>query len=336
MGRRARRSCSSSCSSSVGVAPAAARGRAAHASWIRPVDGAVVRAFDPPRSRFGAGHLGVDLAAQRGTPVRAAGPGSRRRSPGRVAGALHVVVAHAGDLRTSYSFLASISVRRGQVGRGRRRRRHDRRRGRRARRLGAALRAAHRRRLRRSDGACSGRSTSRPIVHLAPTTDPPRPVARVERAPRAARRPRARRPARSSRGGASTARAAAADAAAAPCSSRDESARSPRSSGTARLVRAATALRSARAAGQRRGRLRAPGDVVAGIESSLTGGPVRRSRCRRRSSATSPARSRTSRTRDGGDYTAGRHRRADHASRRAGSPTNCVRCSAREPGARSI
>jgi hypothetical protein len=33
---------------------------------------------------------------------------------GSVAGALHVVVAHAGNLRTSYSFLATIAVRRGQ------------------------------------------------------------------------------------------------------------------------------------------------------------------------------------------------------------------------------
>jgi hypothetical protein len=81
--------------------------------WIRPVEGPVTRPFDPPANRFGAGHLGVDFRAAAGTPVRAAGPGEVTVA-GSVAGALHVVVAHAGGLRTSYSFLASVSVRRGQ------------------------------------------------------------------------------------------------------------------------------------------------------------------------------------------------------------------------------
>src|SRR4051812_14596394 len=70
--------------------------------WIRPVSGAVVRPFDPPQTRFGAGHLGADLAATPGTAVRAAGAGVVSFA-GRVAGSLHVVVAHAGNLRTSYS-----------------------------------------------------------------------------------------------------------------------------------------------------------------------------------------------------------------------------------------
>ena len=80
--------------------------------WIRPVPGALVRPFDPPASRFGAGHLGVDFAAPPGTPVRAAGPGVVSYA-GTIAGSRHVVIAHAGNLRTSYSFLASIAVRRG-------------------------------------------------------------------------------------------------------------------------------------------------------------------------------------------------------------------------------
>jgi Peptidase family M23/Putative serine esterase (DUF676) len=89
-------------------------GAATNGGWVRPVAGAVVRPFDPPESRFGAGHLGVDLAAPPGTPVVAAGPGVVSFA-GTVAGTRHVVVAHAGNLRTSYSFLASISVRRGQT-----------------------------------------------------------------------------------------------------------------------------------------------------------------------------------------------------------------------------
>ncbi len=82
-------------------------------AWVWPLDGAVVRAFDPPATPFGRGHLGIDLAARPGTPVRAAGAGVVVFA-GAVAGSLHVVVAHPGDLRTSYSFVASIAVRRGE------------------------------------------------------------------------------------------------------------------------------------------------------------------------------------------------------------------------------
>jgi triacylglycerol esterase/lipase EstA (alpha/beta hydrolase family) len=99
----------------VGVcvfAPANAYAADAGTAWIRPVSGALVRPFDPPTSRFGAGHLGADLAAPKGMLVRAAGPGIVSFS-GSVAKSLHVVVAHAGNLRTSYSFLATIAVRRG-------------------------------------------------------------------------------------------------------------------------------------------------------------------------------------------------------------------------------
>jgi hypothetical protein len=160
------------------VAPAPARAAttaATTAAWIRPVAGAVVRGFDPPSSRFGAGHLGADLYAPVGTPVRAAGPGVVSFS-GNVAGALHVVVAHAGNLRTSYSFLASIVVRRGEsvaagqvVGTtGGAGRRHD----------GSVLHVA----LRAGDTYLDPMALFRPVdlaavVHLAPTSEPPHPVA---------------------------------------------------------------------------------------------------------------------------------------------------------------
>jgi hypothetical protein len=83
-------------------------------AWIRPVAGRVVRAFRAPLTRYGRGHLGVDFAARAGTPVRAAGPGTVVFA-GLVANARHVVVLHAGGLRTSYSFLATIRVRRGEA-----------------------------------------------------------------------------------------------------------------------------------------------------------------------------------------------------------------------------
>ena len=75
--------------------------------WLRPVDGAVVHPFEEPASVYGPGHRGADLAASPGTPVRAANDGVVSFA-GSVAGTLHVTVAHAGGLRTSYSFLASV------------------------------------------------------------------------------------------------------------------------------------------------------------------------------------------------------------------------------------
>ena len=107
--------------------------------------------------------------------MRAAGPGVVSFA-GTVAGSLHVVIAHAGDLRTSYSFLASVAVRRGSAvaagdvigttggaGQG-----HD----------GSALHFA----LRTGDTYVDPMALFRPVdlvavVHLAPTSDAPRPAA---------------------------------------------------------------------------------------------------------------------------------------------------------------
>ncbi|HEY3097193.1 MAG TPA: peptidoglycan DD-metalloendopeptidase family protein [Acidimicrobiia bacterium] len=102
-------------SGGAGAAPPAAPGCAA---WLPPVDGPVVRPFQAPAFAYGPGHRGVDLAAPPGTPVRAAGDGVVSFA-GSVAGSLHVVVAHDGDLRTTYAFLAGTNVRTGErVARG--------------------------------------------------------------------------------------------------------------------------------------------------------------------------------------------------------------------------
>ena len=65
----------------------------------------VLRAFDPPASRFGPGHRGVDLAARVGTPVLAALPG-RVAFAGLVAGR-GVVSVQSGALRTTYEPVAA-------------------------------------------------------------------------------------------------------------------------------------------------------------------------------------------------------------------------------------
>ena len=71
---------------------------------------AVVRFFDPPAVRWGAGHRGVDLAGHVGQQVRAALPG-RVSFAGRIAGVGVVVVDHGGS-RTTYQPVSAT------VGRG--------------------------------------------------------------------------------------------------------------------------------------------------------------------------------------------------------------------------
>ncbi|HEX2049501.1 MAG TPA: M23 family metallopeptidase [Actinomycetota bacterium] len=79
-----------------------------------PVDGSIVRGFDPPRSDWGPGHRGVDLAAAAHEPVTAAARG-RVTFAGPVASVLAVTVDHAGGVETTYSDLGSIAVSAGDV-----------------------------------------------------------------------------------------------------------------------------------------------------------------------------------------------------------------------------
>lgn len=86
------------------VAGNAGSGRALEAagpaSWHAPVDGAVVRGFDPPARPWSPGHRGVDLAASAGTPVRAPAAGAVTFA-GQVGGKPVVVVSH-GELRSTF------------------------------------------------------------------------------------------------------------------------------------------------------------------------------------------------------------------------------------------
>ena len=101
--------------SRAGAAPPAPGGCGV---WLPPVDGPVARSFQAPAFAYGPGHRGIDFAVPPGTPVRASGDGVVAFA-GSVADSLHVVVAHDGNLRTTYAFLAGISVRAGdRVARG--------------------------------------------------------------------------------------------------------------------------------------------------------------------------------------------------------------------------
>ena len=94
---------------SVGAPPAAAAG-----TWIWPVTGPIIRGFDPPASPYGSGHRGIDIASSVGTTVLA--PASARVSfAGKVAGHLFVTLDHGGGLESTYSWLASVVVKKGDL-----------------------------------------------------------------------------------------------------------------------------------------------------------------------------------------------------------------------------
>lgn len=78
-----------------------------------PVTAPVIDPFRQPKNPFAAGNRGVDYGTSPGDSVHASAPGVVTFA-GPVAGALHVVVLHSDGLRTSYSFLGTASVRRGQ------------------------------------------------------------------------------------------------------------------------------------------------------------------------------------------------------------------------------
>ncbi|HEY4408561.1 MAG TPA: M23 family metallopeptidase [Acidimicrobiia bacterium] len=77
--------------------------------WSPPVDGPVLRRYEPPARPFGPRHLGLDFAAPPGTPVRAAGDGVVVFA-GRVGHAWAVTIAHPGARRTTYAYLRRIRV----------------------------------------------------------------------------------------------------------------------------------------------------------------------------------------------------------------------------------
>lgn len=80
--------------------------------WSPPVDGPVVRSYEPPRRRFGPQHLGIDFAAPPGSPVRAAGDGVVAFA-GLVGRSRSVAIEHGGGRRTTYAYLRRVTVRAG-------------------------------------------------------------------------------------------------------------------------------------------------------------------------------------------------------------------------------
>ena len=79
------------------------------AVWPLDPQPRVVSGFDPPASRWGAGHRGVDLLGTSGQAVRAA-QGGTVTFAGRLAGRGVVVVSHGGTRTTYEPVVATVSV----------------------------------------------------------------------------------------------------------------------------------------------------------------------------------------------------------------------------------
>jgi hypothetical protein len=83
-----------------------------HLEYRPPVDAPITERFRPPSTPYGPGNRGVDYATTVGQPVVAAAEGEVVFA-GQVGGRLHVVVLHADGLRTTYAFLDTVDVHRG-------------------------------------------------------------------------------------------------------------------------------------------------------------------------------------------------------------------------------
>lgn len=81
-------------------------------SWSWPVTGPVIRGFDPPSNPYGAGHRGIDIGAPFGTAILAPAAGVVTFS-GKVAGQLFITLDHGDGLSSTYSWLSSTAVRKG-------------------------------------------------------------------------------------------------------------------------------------------------------------------------------------------------------------------------------
>jgi murein DD-endopeptidase MepM/ murein hydrolase activator NlpD len=92
-------------------APLAAPAAAVADPWTWPVDGPIVRAYDPPDDPFGAGHRGIDIAAATSTAVLAPADGTVTFA-GPVGGRLFVSIDHGGGVVSTSSYLSSLDVRR--------------------------------------------------------------------------------------------------------------------------------------------------------------------------------------------------------------------------------
>lgn len=86
----------------------------AYGTYAWPVEGPVIRSFEPPPDPFGAGHRGIDIGAFFGTELVAAEDGIVAFA-GWVGGSLFISIDHEDGVRSTYSWLSVVDVSEGQV-----------------------------------------------------------------------------------------------------------------------------------------------------------------------------------------------------------------------------
>jgi murein DD-endopeptidase MepM/ murein hydrolase activator NlpD len=87
-----------------------ASARYGHYAW--PVRGPVLHGFEAPAGAYGPGHRGIDIGAPFGSRVVAAHDGVVAFS-GWIAGSLFLSIDHPDGIRTTYSWLLEVTVRKG-------------------------------------------------------------------------------------------------------------------------------------------------------------------------------------------------------------------------------
>jgi murein DD-endopeptidase MepM/ murein hydrolase activator NlpD len=104
--------------SAVCIPMANARAAVQPGTYAWPVRGEVIRPFEAPSSPYGSGHRGIDIAAPFGSPMVAAQDGIVSFA-GWIVDGLFISIDHPDGIRTTYSWLSAIGVKKGdQVVRG--------------------------------------------------------------------------------------------------------------------------------------------------------------------------------------------------------------------------
>ncbi|MFN2590917.1 MAG: M23 family metallopeptidase, partial [Actinomycetota bacterium] len=86
----------------------------AYHTYAWPVLGPVIHGYEPPETPYSAGHRGIDIGAPFGSELRAAADGVVAFA-GWVGGSLFISIDHPDGVRTTYSWLSAIAVRKGDT-----------------------------------------------------------------------------------------------------------------------------------------------------------------------------------------------------------------------------